>query len=661
MIFKRVKENNEIIAKEEATKRRGLRWRSKQLIVILAAGMLLLFFGLSGQSFQLYPKAVSGILDLTQLEFENDIVSLDGQWEFYWHQLLSPAELTAGRLTDYVDLPASWNKQPANENAYSGDGYATFRLTFITDEDKRLALKIPRLRTAYKLWLNGELVASAGMVGTTRDTMKPQYLPQIAFFEGQQGENEILIQVSNFYHRSGGILESLKLGAEDQILELKLKNIAMEFFLFGSLIFIGTYHLTLFFFRGKKDGSPMYFGLFCILIGIRILLAGECFFVYLFPAFSWEIAHKILTLTYYLGVPLALMFFMSIFPEYFHTKMIKTTQIVGGIFAAIVLLTPARFFTVINFLYQIWSLGVILYIARAFIKISLHKQKDSWLIGLGAMALLMSSINDIIFFSPWMHDNKLMFLRALVRAGNLTPFGLFIFACANSLLIAKRASDALEQKELMTAKLTEINAHLDELVLQRTRDLEKSHQKIEYQNLELERKNRILQRYSFKDSLTGIWNRRKYDQMIKNTWRQCLRYQRPLALLLLDIDYFKMFNDFYGHLEGDKCLIKVGHALKNSLSRSTDMLARYGGEEFIVLLTGAGKGDTIKAADMLRQKIEALGIPHEKSPVSNCITVSIGCSCMVPDHDSSYQDLFNIVDKALYQAKNAGRNQIWFL
>ena len=269
MIFKKIKENNGTTIKKDTAKTWLLRYSLKYLIIILIVAMLFLFFNITG-NFESHPKAKLGILDLTQLEFKNDVVSLDGQWEFYWNQFLNPNEVTSNPVTEYVSLPSSWNKYSFNENTYSGDGYATYRLTFITETNKRLALKIPRLRTAYKLWVNGELIASAGEIGKTKDTMKPQYLPQVSFFEVKKGENEILIQVSNFYHRSGGILESLKLGSEEKILKLKLKNIAMEFILFGSLICIGTYHLTFFFFRIKKDSSSRYFGFFCVLMGIRI-------------------------------------------------------------------------------------------------------------------------------------------------------------------------------------------------------------------------------------------------------------------------------------------------------------------------------------------------------------------------------------------------------
>ncbi len=661
MIMNKKKRNDETAASEETTKSKLMRW-SLKIFIILAILSAVSYYGKNlGPSITSYPRAEAGMINLTKSQLEQDVVFLDGQWEFYWNQLLEPGESAPGIEAGYINAPGSWNKFASDKTPYLGEGYGTYRLTAVAEKDIRLALKIPRLRTAYKLWVNGELIASAGTVGKTRDTMVPQYLPQVSSFETLQGENEILIQVSNFYHRSGGMLESLRLGSEDQILRLKHKNMAIEFIIFGSLMCIGIYHLALFFFRRKKDRSTKYFGLFCILIAIRTTLGGECSFIFFFPDFSWEMAHKILTSTYYLGVPLMLMFFLSIFPEYFHDRIIKASQIMGLVFISIVIFTPARIFTVVNILYQLWSIAVIIYIIIELTRVSVNKEKDGWIISLGAIALLISSMNDIIYFTPWMGDNELISLKALLRVGNLTSLGQFVFASINSLLIAKHFSDSLEQKEVITARLTEMNAHLDELVLQRTRDLAESNQKIEHQNLELEKKNRALQKLSFKDALTGVWNRRKYDQMIEKEWNRCLRYQRPIALLVLDIDYFKRFNDFYGHMTGDQCLVKIGKVLKSYLSRSTDMAARYGGEEFVVLLPETGKEEAVKIASMLRQKIESLNIPHEKSLVNDHVTVSIGVTSLVPDLNSLYQDLFSVADKALYQAKDAGRNQIKFL
>ncbi|RBP63873.1 diguanylate cyclase (GGDEF)-like protein [Alkalibaculum bacchi] len=634
-------------------------YKYKLHIIMIIILISFIFGACSAQRPEIKTMAESGVMDLTRVKLENSVVRLDGQWEFFWNQLIAPGKAETKSSNEYIQIPSSWNKYKGNEDQ-SGYGYATYRLQFITAENIKLGLKIPRMFTAYKLWVNGELIAIAGKVGENREIMTPQYIPQLALFESSQGVNEILIQVSNFHHRSGGMPKSINLGGEKQIIKLRDKSLAAELIIFGSLIYIGAYHLALFLFR-KKNTSSLYFGLFCLLVGMRTLLVGERFFMYLFPNFSWEIAHKLQTLSFYFGVPLILLFFMSIYPQYFHARIIKIGQIIGAIFGFLVVLTPARIFTPFNPIYQMWTVFTIIYIIVALIKIWIRKEDGSWFITIGALVLLMSGANDIIFLNIWMNDNGPAFLKALIRTGSLSSVGQLVFAFANSLLLSKRFSDSLAREEILTAELTEINSNLDELVSQRTKDLEKSKEKIEQQKLELEKINKNLNQLSFKDCLTGIWNRRKYDETIEIEWRRCLRYKRPIALILLDIDYFKQFNDLYGHMAGDECLIKIGDTLKKSLSRSSDMAARYGGEEFIVLLPDSGKEEAIKIATMLRINIESIKIPHEKSSVSNYVTVSIGVTSTIPNNKSSYDDLFKVVDRALYQAKDAGRNQIKYL
>jgi diguanylate cyclase (GGDEF)-like protein len=197
--------------------------------------------------------------------------------------------------------------------------------------------------------------------------------------------------------------------------------------------------------------------------------------------------------------------------------------------------------------------------------------------------------------------------------------------------------------------------------LQRTKALAESTEKIEHQKLELEKVNKELMRLSLKDPLTGVWNRRKYDEAVELEWHRCLRHQRSIALLLLDIDYFKLLNDTYGHITGDESLVKIGGIIKESLTRSTDIAARYGGEEFVVLLTDTGKEEAKKIANMLRQKIETLKIPHKESSVSKYVTVSIGVTSTIPDISSSHEELLKTADIALYQAKSCGRNQVKYL
>jgi diguanylate cyclase (GGDEF)-like protein len=470
---------------------------------------------------------------------------------------------------------------------------------------------------------------------------------------------DLVLKVSNFHHRSGGMLESIKLGKEKNIAQLRYENLAKEFILFGSLMVLGAYHLALFLFR-KKNRSSLYFGIFCLMVGVRTLFVGERFFMHLFPQFSWELAHKMQTLVFYLGVPLILMFFISVYPKYFHAPIIKIAQIIGAAFGLLVLLAPARIFTPFNPIYQVWSAIIIIYIFVMILRIFKHKEKGIHFILIGAIALLWSSANDIIFLSIWMNDSGSTLLRALIKTGNLSLVGQFIFAFTMSLSLAKNFSDALQQEEVLTAQLKDINHHLDELVLRRTEDLEKSNQKIEHQKIALERANEALTQLSMRDPLTGVWNRRKYNEAREKAWGRCIRYQRSFALILIDIDNFKQFNDCSGHMAGDQCLIQIAKTLDNSLSRSSEMVARYGGEEFVVLLTDLEKEEALKVAYLLREKIEALHIPHQHSHVSNFVTVSAGVTFAIPDLSSSYEDLFTTVDSALYKAKEAGKNRVVF-
>jgi diguanylate cyclase (GGDEF)-like protein len=450
------------------------------------------------------------------------------------------------------------------------------------------------------------------------------------------------------------------LGNEKQILALRYKNLAYELFLFGSLMIMGLYHLILFLFR-KKDPSPLYFGLFCLLVGLRTILVGERFLIYLFPDFNWEVAHKIQTLTFYFGVPLILTFFRSVFPDGFSQKIVRLVQLVGIAFGGLVLFTPARIFTLFNSIYQIFTLSVVFYIVVVFIKELMQKEKDISLTIAGALVLIITSLNDIIFLSIWLNDYSSSFLRSVFITGNLSSIGQLVFVFMNSLVLAKKFSDAFEKEEMMTAQLKEINLNLDNLVIKRTEALEKSKEQIESQKDELEKANYSLRLLSLKDPLTGLWNRRQYDDTIQREWNRCLRYKRPISLMILDIDYFKSFNDNYGHRAGDECLVKLAQTINDSFGRAGDLVARYGGEEFVVIMPELAKDDAIKMATLVQKSIENLKIPHKCSPVNPWVTVSIGVTSKIPDFDSSPKELFSAVDKALYQAKAAGRNQVRFL
>jgi diguanylate cyclase (GGDEF)-like protein/PAS domain S-box-containing protein len=174
--------------------------------------------------------------------------------------------------------------------------------------------------------------------------------------------------------------------------------------------------------------------------------------------------------------------------------------------------------------------------------------------------------------------------------------------------------------------------------------------------LELQEVNRELQLLTHLDGLTKIANRRCFDEFLNREWQRLCRSGQPLSLLMLDVDYFKPYNDFYGHQRGDDCLKKVAQAIQQVISRPADLVARYGGEEFVITLPETDIEGAIVIAKAIHSAIAVLGIPHQTSSVSDCITVSIGIATMIPTLDASPDHLIDQADQALYQAKHQGRD-----
>jgi diguanylate cyclase (GGDEF)-like protein len=174
----------------------------------------------------------------------------------------------------------------------------------------------------------------------------------------------------------------------------------------------------------------------------------------------------------------------------------------------------------------------------------------------------------------------------------------------------------------------------------------------------LEELNQMLQRLSSLDGLTGVANRRHFDLVLKQEWRRAIRDATPLSLILIDVDFFKAYNDTYGHQMGDECLKRVADSLKGVLKRPTDLIARYGGEEFVVLLPKTGIEGTSALAEEMRTAVEALRIAHARSQVTDRVTISLGVATIVPNRDSSSTELITEADRALYGAKQEGRNRV---
>ena len=179
--------------------------------------------------------------------------------------------------------------------------------------------------------------------------------------------------------------------------------------------------------------------------------------------------------------------------------------------------------------------------------------------------------------------------------------------------------------------------------------------KTELQLISLQRELEVL---SFRDSLTGVANRRKFDIVFEREWREARRNTQPLSLILFDVDHFKRYNDHYGHVEGDECLKRVAHTLACAAHRPRDFLARYGGEEFVLLLPASDESAAKAVAERCRQALFKAQILHAASPISQLLTVSMGLGTVIPAEADERVNFFEVVDRRLYRAKQGGRDRM---
>ncbi|MDQ2103199.1 diguanylate cyclase [Azospirillum isscasi] len=177
-------------------------------------------------------------------------------------------------------------------------------------------------------------------------------------------------------------------------------------------------------------------------------------------------------------------------------------------------------------------------------------------------------------------------------------------------------------------------------------------------HLLLKRQTDLLRTLSFIDGLTGIANRRRFDEVLLREWRRCARAQLPLSLIMLDVDQFKPYNDHYGHQAGDECLRAVGGLLAEQIMRPGDLVARYGGEEFVCLLPETGGDGAVQVAERLRRTVAERCLPHAVSHVADHVTISLGAATAHPAMEDTPDRLTQLADRLLYEAKRAGRNRV---
>lgn len=409
-------------------------------------------------------QAQSGIIDLNNSR-TNELTPLNGEWFFYWDKLLHPGELQFHSPTTNIPFPGLWsNFRYKEDKKLPQQGHGTFLVTLNIPErdiEKQKALYFPTVKTAYKLYIDGNLMGEIGKVGTSKETMTPKYLPQIFTFMPHSKEVKIVIQTSNYYHIKSGVRDEILYGDADKVMTFKEKEVAQNSFLFGIFLLISLYHL-LFFFKRKKEIRSLAFALFSLVIATRIFVIDQTLLVRFFPDFNWVLLVKFEYLTVFLGFYLYIIFLKTLYPKEWNSLIYRSSLVVTGVFSLIVIVTGPDVFTYLLKPFGLIAFVLIVYFFYVMFMAMLRKREGA----------IISFTMGLFFYITVMND--LLHYNGYIQSISMVPFGFFIFLFSQFIMLTQEYAKSFNEANRLNDLLQNLNGKLEEQVKAQTESLEQS-------------------------------------------------------------------------------------------------------------------------------------------------------------------------------------------
>lgn len=399
----------------------------------------------------------------------------------------------------------------------------------------------------------------------------------------------------------------------------------------------------------KKNHQYLYLAGYFLLTFISLLLMQK---TSLFSSDVFVDKNTVLPFLLLLSLPFLLLFIKQFFHLSQHDKPINIIIIILLISAVISLLLPSEISCLLTHLALLQTLLIL--IAVNFILVKSKHDLDKYFVAISIVYFISLSSNILLF--GWHEFNSIIFSVCYWLLG-LTLLYLFN---RQTVLTAYKQTASQEQALALSKKY---QSSYQELLIQQEEDQELLESRVQERTLELhialqelEEANRELEEKNTLDELTGLYNRRFYDQKILAEFRRSRRNLTPLSLVVIDIDHFKQVNDNYGHSAGDTCLVTLGKLIKQVVRRSSDIGCRYGGEEFCLILPETDSEGAVAFAQELRELVQSSSFSFDSTSIN--LTISCGVCTYQQQKDATPVDIFDGADKALYQAKADGRNQV---
>ncbi len=363
-----------------------------------------------------------GIIDLKGKTLNTEVLNLKGTWEFYNNHLYTPSDFKNKIISspEYLHVPGLWNKIKKDKN---GIGYGTYRLRLLhIKKDKLYGININRIQSSYKIWINNKLLKESGIVGKNKETSKPEWSSSDIIFKADSDTAEIVLQVSNFYHKKGGIENPIMFANIETITEYENNRISWNIILLGIFMIMAAYHFAAFLFR-RNDKSNLYFSLTLIFSALFSATVGEILLMNLIPSLNWEILIKTNYISNYLRVLFFSLFIYYAFPKDFNKLFFKILTGTVSALIIFILATPAIIYTQTLIVFLVITGIVLIYLLTGQIKAIIRKRPGAIYSFIGVLVLLGTAVNDIL--------KELQIIETV----SLTIFGIFIFIILHSYLI----------------------------------------------------------------------------------------------------------------------------------------------------------------------------------------------------------------------------------
>lgn len=382
-------------------------------------------------------KVKKGVLDLSDWNPQNSSIELNGEWAFYWEQLIKPGEFKDSDKYEYVEFPHLWKDFTNNSGTLGSFGYATYSLSLMLPvTDEILAFQFHDFYTAYEFYLNGELLASNGVVGNSSERSVPQWLPQTVPFEAKKDTNEIVILISNFDHSKGGLVIPVVLGKAETLTAEREKLIGIDLLLTGALIMGGLFFMGLFLF-GRHNKAVLYFSLFCLIYSYRIIGTGEYFLHSIFPDLSWYLAVRLEYITLFLSPFFFILFIQAVYPNETNRWAVNILKTFSIILTLITIFFSSNVFTYLIVPFFVVLLLYILYGTWVFVLAAYRKREGS----------LYAIISIVVLFTVFVLQifNYLGYLPAYIYAFFI---GYVLFFFFQSLILSYRFAYYFKQAKI---------------------------------------------------------------------------------------------------------------------------------------------------------------------------------------------------------------------